>query len=464
MNNRWLNDLRRKMEDHEEDVPDGLWDEIRDELFPKKNGKIVPLSWDSDSEDTGKTEQAPVGKKNSWLYRTAGIAAAVVLLFFAGKFLLDRSGEKENSQYVAVDSGKRNPGKSKGDDVVKSDDQSITEDGRISGPEMHIAEKEMVSEKTWTDNIFRNIFENTNKKDNLNTEKTTVSDGWPQENKPTPAQSYASETNQENKEDAKEEIPVPAEDNLPEKYAAHNQSKVMKKPARKSWMLSMLTGNASSNSSEQQFSGYASMSGSPMMMDEVWSATSVDDDPLTEILLANQSKEVEARIRHKVPVTFGLSLYYNLGKRWGIGTGVNYTKLSSELHSGTSSSYIKGDQTVHYIGIPVQVNYNVIKKGRFTGYITGGMLAEKPVAGNLKTQYIVNDEVKESSEERLHSKPIQFSVNTAAGLQLKIIDKFGVYAEPGIGYHFKDNSGLNTIYKEKPLHFNVKFGVRLMLD
>jgi len=225
----------------------------------------------------------------------------------------------------------------------------------------------------------------------------------------------------------------------------------------------MLTGNVSSNSSEQKFPGYTSISGSPMTFSDFW-ISGTDPDPLTEVLLANQSKEVEARIRHKIPVTFGVSVYYNLGKKWGIGTGINYTKLTSELHSGSHSNYIKGDQSIHYIGIPVQVNYNVIQKGRFTGYVTGGVLAEKAVAGKLKTKYIVNDEVQDEQDERIDVKPVQFSVNSAVGLQVKIIDKIGIYAEPGIGYHFKNENQLNTIYKEKPLNFNMKFGIRLLLD
>jgi hypothetical protein len=131
-------------------------------------------------------------------------------------------------------------------------------------------------------------------------------------------------------------------------------------------------------------------------------------------------------------------MYYNLGKKWGVGTGVNYTKLTSELHSGSTSNYIKGEQSIHYIGIPVQINYNVIQKGRFTGYVTGGALAEKAVAGKLRTKYIVNDEVQETQEEKLDVKPVQFSVNSAVGLQVKIIDKIGIYAEPGFDYHFKN--------------------------
>jgi hypothetical protein len=119
---------------------------------------------------------------------------------------------------------------------------------------------------------------------------------------------------------------------------------------------------------------------------------------------------------------------------------------------------------VHYIGVPVQVNYNVIQKGPFTGYVTAGALIEKTVGGSVKTKYVVNDKVTGEVTEKLESKPFQFSVNSAVGLQLKVANKIGVYAEPGIGYHFKDNSSLNTIYKEKPLNFNMNFGVRLLID
>lgn len=459
MNNRWLNDLRSRMEDHEEDVPDGLWEDIRDELFSGKNDNILPVNLKSGSENGGENKEAAAVSHKAWLYRTAGIAAAVVLLFFTGKLLLDMNAETAESRNVTGSGNKdhqKNSGKSEPSEIPAA----VLNINAVDR-ERYNASKEILAGENRAGKGIRNTFESNINKEILE-EKSNVFNLTSLQNKEIPGQTYVLVPKEE--KEIKNEAPAPDEKSLPEKYADRGKVNSTRQHSGRSWMLSMLTGNASSNSSVQQFSGYASMNGNPMIVDEVWSATSTDDDPLTEILLANQSKEVEARIRHKIPVTFGLSLYYNLGKRWGIGTGVNYTKLLSELHSGTSSNYIKGEQTVHYIGIPVQVNYNVVKKGRFTGYITGGMLAEKPVAGSLKTKYIVNDEVKETSEERLDSKPIQFSVNTAAGLQLKVIDKFGIYAEPGIGYHFKEDSGLNTIYKEKPLHFNIKFGVRLLLD
>lgn len=455
MNNRWLNDLRSRMEDHEEDVPDGLWEDIRDELFSENNENIIPpVNLNSDSENITEREPASAERNKAWLYRMAGIAAAVVLLFFTGKLLLDMNADTTGLKHM-THSGKKDQMK----DYARKAEHSEAADINRAAPAINIGAKGLITGKSIAEKILKESFENS-----VNTErsgeKNNVLEVGIIQHKENPDQAYAINP----KEEKAEKLSALDEKDLPEKYADLSKPGSVKKGRGGSWMLSMLTGNASSNSSVQQFPGYASMSGSPMAVDEVWSATTIDQDPLTEILLANQSKEVEAKIRHKIPVTFGLSLYYNLGKRWGIGTGISYTKLSSELHSGTGSNYIKGDQTIHYIGIPVQVNYNVVKKGRFTGYITGGMLAEKPVAGNLKTKYIVNDEVKETTEERLNSKPMQFSVNTAAGLQLKVIDKFGIYAEPGIGYHFKDHNGLNTIYKEKPLQFNVKFGIRLLLD
>lgn len=465
MNNRWLNDLHRKMEDHEEDVPDGLWEDIKDELFSEgeENGMAGGMMLEADDKKENKT--ISVNKKSTLFYRIVGMAAAVTMLFFTGKFLLEMNAETEPK--IAVNSENADNIKKDGKKIKESVKASTNEQGNTKSGEKYSDQGNILIGNAHSRTILENIFN----KETIDHNRIVPGPVEKQNNliplakKELPlyniSPSFSESPELKEKQDDGE-IFNNYENKLPEKYAGTDKSKILGRPSKK-WMLSMLTGNISSNSSEQKFPGYTSMSGSPMTFNDFW-ITGTEPDPLTEVLLANQSKEVEARIRHKIPVTFGVSLYYNLGKKWGIGTGVNYTKLTSELHSGSNSNYIKGDQSIHYIGIPVQVNYNVIQKGRFTGYITGGVLAEKAVAGKLKTKYIVNDEVQDEQEERLDVKPVQLSVNSAIGLQVKIIDKIGIYAEPGIGYHFKNDNQLNTIYKEKPLNFNMKFGIRLLLD
>lgn len=465
MNNEWLNTLRSRMENHEEEVPEGLWDDISNELFSgeEENEQIrgfIPVI-DTENEEK-EIEKAGVGGK-SWFYRIGSVAAAAVLIFMLLRVLSDEDQEKFSQKPSVFNKRtdtnlplKHEQEESVGIEEKSKADISLAQNGintiYPSGRNIKYAKTEKTGEKqSGNDEKIQDVIQ-----EHGLGQSVLV----PEENKTK--EMPLADNNIKNEEAEKEVNKI--EQKLSEKYADNTKIKEIKSRSEKKWMLSMLTGNAVSNSSEQQFHGYASMSGAPMNIEKVWSASEYVDDPITQILLANQSKPVEARIRHKIPITFGLSVYYNLGKKWGIGTGLNYTKLSSELHSGSNDNYIKGEQKVHYIGVPVQVNYNVIQKGRFTGYVTGGALVEKPVSGSITTSYVVHDEVKETSTENLDHKPLSFSVNTAVGVQVKVMNRLGIYAEPGIGYHFKDENSPNTIYKEKPLHFNMKFGIRLLID
>ena len=469
MNNEWLNTLRSRMEDHEEDIPEGLWDDIRDELFDEEDNNAPMVSlFDENQKDTG-VELRPAKGQASLFYRIGGIAAAVALLVLIIQLLPENINKNKALTQNQPEIQKK---KEKSFIPEINENQSISnEEGNISSnSESSLAQnafhpkkdhkaknyQSFRQDKADTNDILQKIGKSPEAAAEVFSNENSLSMKTPPENEKIADNEIVKE-NQADESLSKENL-------LKELYAEKVNKKIPESTEKKSWMLSMLTGSASSNSAEQQFPGYASIDGKAMNTEQVWHATEYTEDALTQILLANQSQPVEARIRHKVPVTFGLSLYYNLGKKWGIGTGLNYTKLASELHSGTDANYIKGDQIVHYIGIPVQINYNVVQKGRFTGYVTGGALLEKPIAGSITTNYIVNDEIKETSKENLEHKPLQFSVNTAVGFQLKLIDKLGIYAEPGIGYHFKGDHSLNTIYREKPFYFNVRFGVRLLLD
>ncbi|UTX47431.1 porin family protein [Chryseobacterium sp. MA9] len=466
MNNEWLNNLRSRMDDHEEDVPEGLWDDIKDELFAgEENNSIPGFIPEIHEGGADKKEKGASGGQKSLFYRLGGIAAAIALLFLLTKILPQNDTGRTLSQKPAdvKTEDEKNSLKSIENEQGSSKEVKSKTEAFLADNILNIDSSEKITAQRYAESRAENQAENHQKIQDI-FKFPTASESFQQESRIAQKVPSVDDTVKESaKEQTSDEV-LFKEEKLKEIYAENTKRNTPKSRDKKSWMLSMLTGNVASNSAEQQFPGYASITGKAMNVEQVFTTSEHHDDPLTAILLANQSQPVEARIRHKVPVTFGLSLYYNLGKKWGIGTGLNYTKLASELHSGTENNYIKGDQTVHYIGIPVQVNYNIIQKGRFTGYITGGALLEKPVSGSVTTTYVVNDEIKESSKERLDHKPLQFSVNTAVGFQLKVIDKVGIYAEPGIGYHFKEENAPNTIYKEKPFHFNMKFGIRVLLD
>lgn len=151
-------------------------------------------------------------------------------------------------------------------------------------------------------------------------------------------------------------------------------------------------------------------------------------------------------IKHRQPLSFGVSVRKALPKNFSVETGVTYTLLSSEItYEGISE---KADQKLHYIGIPVRANWNFVNNKHFTMYVSAGGAIEKCVYGKV-------------DGETETVKPLQLSVMGAVGAQYNVSNRVGIYVEPGVSYFFDDGSSMETIRKENPTNFTLQAGIRL---
>ena len=147
-------------------------------------------------------------------------------------------------------------------------------------------------------------------------------------------------------------------------------------------------------------------------------------------------------VHHRQPVRFGLSLRYRLNDHWSVESGLSYTRLPSEITTMVNGKTTVIEQRLNYIGLPLNISYDLWKGRNFGLYISAGGMIEKS----------------------LDTSPWQFSLNGGAGAEYKLTDFFSLYAEPGLGYYFKDGSSTPTIYKDHPLNFNLSFGLRFNLQ
>ena len=318
MNNEWLNNLRSRMDDHEEDVPEGLWDDIKDELFSGEENNSVPGFIPEVHEGGAKKEKGANIERRSLLYRIGGVAAAIALLFSLIKILPQNDTEKRMSQKPAnVKNGEEQKSlkpieaEQDSNNEVKTETEAFLADNILS-----TGSSEKIAAQRYAERRGENQVDNNQKIKDI-FKLPTAAESFQQESRVAYNVPSIDDTVKETtKEQTSDEV-LFKEEKPKEIYADNTKRNTSKSRNKKSWMLSMLTGNIASNSAEQQFPGYASITGKAMNVEQVFMASDYHDDPLMAILLANQSQTVEARIRHKVPVTFGLSLYYNLGKRWG---------------------------------------------------------------------------------------------------------------------------------------------------
>lgn len=189
--------------------------------------------------------------------------------------------------------------------------------------------------------------------------------------------------------------------------------------------------------------------------DVIWA-----DNPQLGIGIFNQGKSVKTEYKHRLPVRVGLNVAYRLTDRLSVESGVSYTRLSSDMKDGTKNNYSSSSQKLDYIGVPLNLKYRAFGYRRLSVYASAGLLTEKCVSGKTTHEYVISGEKKKHEAEDVAAKPWQLSVNAALGAQFDVLRNVGVYVEPGVSYYFDDRSPLSTIYKEKPLNFNLNLGVR----
>ena len=168
-----------------------------------------------------------------------------------------------------------------------------------------------------------------------------------------------------------------------------------------------------------------------------------------------------------LPVSAGIGLRYDFNPRWGIGTGVVYTNLSrsflgdygKQLEDGTISMLYDTDITnqQHYIGIPVNVFFNIVNTGNWNFHVRLDGMGEKLVDNH----FLVHDS---AGDLHLHQKAegLQFSAGVGVGLEFKFSPNVGIYFDPTLRYYFNGNQP-RSIRTIQPLRMDFEAGLRFSL-
>lgn len=188
----------------------------------------------------------------------------------------------------------------------------------------------------------------------------------------------------------------------------------------------------------------------------------IDKDSKASTIVYNQP-EVQEEYSHKIPVKVGLTARYNITGRLGVETGLTYSILSSSVKIGnseTGKNWSTGSQTLHYLGIPLNISFNILNSRYVNIYVTGGGMMEKSISGSIKTDEYVDGKFDRTLTTKISPKGLQWSVNAAAGVQANILPQLGFFVEPGVSHHFKNGSRVRSIYTDKPTDFSLGFGLR----
>ena len=136
----------------------------------------------------------------------------------------------------------------------------------------------------------------------------------------------------------------------------------------------------------------------------------------------------------RMPLTAAVDAEYGLNRYLSLEAGLQYNCLA-------------GEKTLHTLSVPLRLNVTLATSSKIDLYAMAGGAVEKCIAG--------------ASDNSFDAEPMQLSVMGGLGMRYKLNNRFALFAEPSVSYHFDTSSQTSTIRTERPLNLNLLCGVRM---
>lgn len=288
------------------------------------------------------------------------------------------------------------------------------------------------------------------------TEQETLLDTVESTNNHVPVESAASNDNHKQSPKSDNGTPTPRE-----QYEKRLQEVLSEQNNRRGGRITASLYASNANRMSNQTPSTARLAEAGMVKTEVLNSSHGEViDKLSSSSPLSVRKQTETKLNHRVPVTVGVGVQYELTDRWALETGATYTYLHSTGRSEGVFSY-QTSQELHYVGVPLTASYKFIDGNRFELYARAGGAIERAVAAKrVQTVGTTDENLSNSTSQKIDCKGVQLSATVAVGAELKLSQRVGIYAEAGAGYFFDNNQPL-SYRTEHPLSLTLQAGARL---
>ena len=448
MSNDWTNKLRDRLTDYQEPVTDDLWAAIQQSLAQQKSN-IVSIGKSVDSLDGHSNHQS---NAKEVVFRRFSIAAALAALAVGGTYIY-LNPTKSNEPIAQATVLQEDSSTSKG---ALHENQS-SEHNQVS--------QEYSSDNTDTDSPSR-LGDDTFTKYSQRVKKqlgiqTSLLDG---EGSKLVTQNLDNDKQNDNRQDQnRDKVQSRSKKSLegnPEMLAmaaSPSSYTIQESNARRhqssSWSVQLygengVVGSKNSNGFDAAFVPSNNASGPVYpgnFTDAFYSLMAI------RALSGTPSADYYEKVKQHFPISVGVQVGWGVTECLRINTGVVYTNVSSDFINSSYNTTQVTTQTLHYVGVPVNISYDFWQTKRFKTYVTAGGEADF----NVKNHTESDGEVMASKHDRT-----QWSANASLGAQFDIIPQLGIYVEPGAKYYFDNGSQIENTFKDKKLNFNLQFGLR----
>ncbi len=213
------------------------------------------------------------------------------------------------------------------------------------------------------------------------------------------------------------------------------------------------------NSKEYSFSLFSNLASNGNMAVTPQYLSTMAASGISHTNTALQTMEIISEAKYSLPVNLGVQAQVKVNDLVSVGVGVSYTCLKSKYDGLINKKFHRIKQSLHYIGIPVNVYFRLFEKNRFRFYANAGGAIEKGIRASYRvTSY---DGTSFSSKAKIDG--FQCSANAGFGLEYRFSSPVSLYLEPNVVYFF-DSEIPASIRTSQPLQVKAEIGFRFHLN
>ena len=175
--------------------------------------------------------------------------------------------------------------------------------------------------------------------------------------------------------------------------------------------------------------------------------------PEGTVSLEEPVKDLLEQSTHYSPIQAGLSARLPLSERLFLSTGLQYSLYCSKFMMSQTG---EKRQQVHYLGIPVRLDWVFASNSLFDVYVGGGVQGDVCLNATL------------AGMSREKDRP-SLSLVGAGGIQMNVTKRLGIYLEPELSWRIPEDDPAIITYRpvtyrsEHPVMFSVAAGIRINL-
>lgn len=209
---------------------------------------------------------------------------------------------------------------------------------------------------------------------------------------------------------------------------------------------------------------YQQVVNTPMTLRSASPAHDIPEDASLPLFATQKVADNVSQMEHNQPISFGITLSKELIDGLSIESGLVYSYLYSKVRNASSSLDERESQHLHYIGVPLSVNYTVFSFNKLNLYASVGGMIEKDVCGNRKKlseeETIGNGQSLKREVEPISQRNPQLSLNVGVGLSYPLYNRLRLYGKIGGAYYFDADNEYKTIYSDQKIMLDLNVGLR----